>query len=203
MSRREDKGTPPWWHELLDEGVMERLPVAGISYAAFSVHPLRPGNLLALAVAHRDDRKYEYIIDVVREDISIADAAAVLGRYGISQLVGDVGGEHEAVGHAVAGVIKLLQRGAPCVSYEDKGMRGWRHDLVMQRIRDLSDAKLSAFSAGGIFYGAPESVRDLIGEAIARFEDDDLDAADDYCSQAELEIIARGRDFAAQHPNES
>jgi hypothetical protein len=87
--------------------------------------------------------------------------------------------------------------------YEDKSTRRWRHDLVMQRIREINDVKLSAFGIDGMYYGSPESVRHLISEAIDRFEYDDLDAADDYCLQAELEIIARRREFAAQHPNES
>jgi hypothetical protein len=90
-----------------DKGVKERPPVAGISYAAFVVHPPHPGNLLALAIAHRGGDKF--IVDVVKDDISVADSVAVLGRYGISQVTGDVGNEADALAHAVAGVINLLR----------------------------------------------------------------------------------------------
>jgi hypothetical protein len=89
-----------------DKGVTERPPIAGVSYAAFAVHPAEPGNLLALAVAHRGGDKF--IVDVVKDDISIVDAADVLRRYGISRVTGDVGDERDALAHAVAGVIHLL-----------------------------------------------------------------------------------------------
>jgi hypothetical protein len=90
----------------VDKGVTERPPVVGVSYAAFAVHPPEPGNLLALAVAHRGGHKY--IVDVVKDDISVVDAAAVLKRYGVSRVTGDVGDESDALAHAVAGVIHLL-----------------------------------------------------------------------------------------------
>jgi hypothetical protein len=89
-----------------DKGVTERPPVAGVSYAAFAVHPPEPGNLLALAIAHRGGDKY--IVDVVKDDISVVDAAAVLGRYGVTQVTGDIGEEADALAHAVAGVVNLL-----------------------------------------------------------------------------------------------
>jgi hypothetical protein len=84
--------------------VTERPPIAGVSYAAFAVHPPEPGNLLALAVAHRGGEKY--IVDVVKGDISVTNAAAVLERYGISRVTGDFGEESDALVHAVAGVIQ-------------------------------------------------------------------------------------------------
>ena len=37
----------------IDKGVVERPPIAGKTYVAFVVHPPDPGNLLALAIAHR------------------------------------------------------------------------------------------------------------------------------------------------------
>ena len=89
-----------------DKGVKERPPIAGVAYAAFAIHPVEPGNLLALAVAHRGGDKF--IVDVVKDDISVRDAAAVLHRYGISRVTGDVGDESDALAHAVAGVIHLL-----------------------------------------------------------------------------------------------
>ena len=39
----------------VDKGVIERPPIQGIKYEAFVVHPRLPGNLLALAIAHRSD----------------------------------------------------------------------------------------------------------------------------------------------------
>jgi hypothetical protein len=89
-----------------DKGVTERQPIAGVSYAAFAVHPPEPGNLLALAIAHRGGDKF--IVDAVRDDISIVDAAAVLERYGITRVTGHVGDESDTLAHAVAGVIHLL-----------------------------------------------------------------------------------------------
>jgi hypothetical protein len=61
---------------------------------------------LALAVAHRGGEKF--IVDVVKDDISIVDAAAVLERYGISRVTAGVGDESDALAHAVAGAIHLL-----------------------------------------------------------------------------------------------
>ena len=92
----------------VDKGVTERPPVAGVSYAAFAVHPPQPGNLLGLAIAHCEGGKF--IVDVVRENISFAEAAAVLARYGVSKASAAVGDEADALVHAVAGVVYELQR---------------------------------------------------------------------------------------------
>ncbi len=91
----------------VDKGVTERPPVAGVSYAAFAVHPRSPGNLLGLAIAHRDGEMF--ILDVIRENISIAAGAAVLKRYGIAAVTTAVGDEADALAHAVAGVFYLLR----------------------------------------------------------------------------------------------
>lgn len=94
----------------VDKGVTERPPVEGVSYAAFAVRPRNPGNLLALAIGHRDGEMY--ILDVVKDDISIDDAATVLKRYGITKLTGAEGDEADALAHAAAGVfseLRLLQ----------------------------------------------------------------------------------------------
>jgi hypothetical protein len=90
----------------VDKGVTERPPVAGVRYEAFEVHPPSPGNLLGFAIAHRTGDKF--IVDVVKGDISIPDAAAILKRYRISKITGDVGEEADALAHAVAGVVNLL-----------------------------------------------------------------------------------------------
>jgi hypothetical protein len=93
----------------IDKGVTERPPVKGIAYAAFAVHPQRPGNLLGLAVAHRDGGMV--IVDLVKGDIGFAEAAAVLESYGVTRAAAAVGDEADALAHAVAGVVHELQRG--------------------------------------------------------------------------------------------
>jgi hypothetical protein len=90
-----------------DEGVTERPPVRGVAYAAFAVHAPHAGNLLAMAVAHRAGEKF--VVDLVRADISVAEAVAVLQRYGISRVTGAVGDEADALAHAAAGAIGLLR----------------------------------------------------------------------------------------------
>jgi len=92
----------------VDKGVTERAPVAGVSYAAFAVHPRRPGNLLGLAIGHCAGEKV--VVDVVREDISVDDTCAILKRYGVSEITGAEGDVHDALAHAVAGVISVLTR---------------------------------------------------------------------------------------------
>ena len=91
----------------IDKGVTERPPIEGMSYKAFAVHPHHPGNLLGLAIAHCKGDKF--VVDVVREDISVANAAAVMKRYGISEVTGAEGDKADALAHAVAGVINILQ----------------------------------------------------------------------------------------------
>jgi hypothetical protein len=74
------------------------------------------------------------------------------------------------------------------VSAEIASMR-WRTWLITQRIRELNDAKMCAFTIDGIFYGSPQSVRDLIAGAISSLECGEFDAAEVYCERAEREII--------------
>jgi hypothetical protein len=90
-----------------DKGVKERPPVAGVTYAAFAVHPPYPGNLLGVAIAHRAGDKF--VVDLVRGDISVDDACAVLKRYGIAEVIGAVGEEDCALAHAVCGVLSELR----------------------------------------------------------------------------------------------
>lgn len=90
-----------------DKGVTEWPPVAGVKYKAFQVHTLRrPGHVLGFAIAHREGEMR--IVDVVKGDISIPDAAVVCQRYGITKITGAVGDEADALAHAVAGVISEL-----------------------------------------------------------------------------------------------
>ena len=90
------------------KGVGELPPVAGVRYEAFAVHPLHPGNLYAMTIAHREGEMF--IQDLIREDISIEDAADVLRRYGITKITGAVGDKDDALVHALAGVVDILSR---------------------------------------------------------------------------------------------
>jgi hypothetical protein len=88
-----------------------------------------------------------------------------------------------------------IEQGRPAVPFWH---RTWRHMLITERIAELCDAKLKAFTdpADGMFYGSPRSVRSLIGGAIEAFEvDEDLDEAGLRCEAAEHEIIAEGCKF--------
>ncbi len=92
-----------------DKGVTERPPVEGKTYVAFVVHPREPGNVLGVAIAHREGEKF--VVDVVKEDITVVECAAVSERYGVSQVTGAYGDESDALVHAVAGAINLLRTG--------------------------------------------------------------------------------------------
>jgi hypothetical protein len=94
--------------QCVDKGVTERPPIEGVTYVAFVVHPPYPANLLALAIAHRADK---FILDVIREDISVADASAVMRRYGISEVTGAEGDKSDALAHAALGAFSLLGKG--------------------------------------------------------------------------------------------
>lgn len=92
----------------VDNGVAERPPLAGRAYAAFCVHPPRPGPV-ALAIAHREGEMF--VVDLVRERIDIVDAAPILRRYGITKITGaESEGDGRDLAHATMGVIALLQR---------------------------------------------------------------------------------------------
>lgn len=98
------------WDAMIDPGVKERPPKAGYEYVAFEVHRSRPSPLAALAIAHCEGEKY--VVDAIRENILIKDAAELLKRYRISEITGAVndGEDEDEVAHAVSGVINLLHR---------------------------------------------------------------------------------------------
>jgi hypothetical protein len=73
------------------------------------------------------------------------------------------------------------------------------HEWLIARIRQLNDAKTSAFTLGGAFYGAPKSVSDLIGKAVKCHEADQLDECDELCDQAENRIFIERARFRAKH----
>jgi hypothetical protein len=92
-----------------DKGVTERAPVKGVEYFAFVVHSNSAQTIcLGLAIAHC--RGNTFVLDLVRENISIADAATLLQRYGISQVSGARGDTAHALAHAVAGAMSLMPR---------------------------------------------------------------------------------------------
>jgi hypothetical protein len=75
----------------------------------------------------------------------------------------------------------------------------WKRELLLHRIRELNDAKMRAFSRGGIYHGSPEGVRELIALAIHQLQDDQLPDAERTCRVAELLIIRERRAFVANH----
>jgi hypothetical protein len=91
----------------VSKGVTERPPVAGVKYKAFGVHPPEPGNLLGFTIGHRTGEKL--VVDVVRDDISVPDAVAVMKHYGITTRITIAeGDEADALAHAVCGLIHEL-----------------------------------------------------------------------------------------------
>jgi hypothetical protein len=50
-----------------------------------------------------------------------------------------------------------------------KLLKEQREAELLQRIRGLSDAKMETFTIGGVYYGATERVRALIGAAIRAY----------------------------------
>jgi hypothetical protein len=90
----------------VDRGVKERLPVDGVSYAAFGVHYPHGTVLLAMAVGHLDGEMR--VIDLTREDISVEAASDILKRYRIEAIVGSDDVDDTPVAHAIAGVCWLL-----------------------------------------------------------------------------------------------
>jgi len=91
-------------------GETELPPVVGRTYAAFAVTPPESGDLLALVVAHRGDGKI--VVDLAREDLTIAEASQVLRRYGVSDVAGAVDDGSDASARATAGAIFLLREAA-------------------------------------------------------------------------------------------
>ncbi len=71
MSRSEPLFDPAMVEDWITPDVTERPWVLGWTYVAFAVHPLFPGPLLAIAIAHREGDKL--VLDVARENITISD----------------------------------------------------------------------------------------------------------------------------------
>jgi hypothetical protein len=81
-------------------------------------------------------------------------------------------------------------------------MIDWKHELLLDRIRGLNDAKMLAFTdAKGMFHGAPRHVGELIDNAIQLHEMKEFDKCERACVEAEQVIIdARISDHDIRKP---
>jgi hypothetical protein len=89
-----------------EASTVERPPVPGWSYAAFVVHPLRPGPVV-LAIAHCEGTKL--VLDVLRENITIEECCGVVKRYGIWRVTG-AREEGDSLAHATLGALLLARQ---------------------------------------------------------------------------------------------
>lgn len=91
-----------------DWGVTERSPIEGQSYVTTVAHPPTRFSPVALAIAHYDGNYY--IVDLVRESISVKDAASILKRYNIDEVNGVFDDDDTALASAVCAAISKLRR---------------------------------------------------------------------------------------------
>lgn len=104
--------------------------------------------------------------------------------------------------HTLRAVLKRLWRdhGLRCINIGEDDLKlgqvkDLRRHMVRQRVCSLADLRLEAFTTpDGMFYGDRET-GELRREAIAAFEDDDLELAQILCEEAEAAILARGEAF--------
>ena len=95
------------WTNYVDENVTERPPKLGQHYKAFVVHPRKPGPQ-TLAIGHREDE--QYVVDLLRDGLTIAQAAELVKAYGINKVTGDESdGDNTTMLQAVAGLVNILQ----------------------------------------------------------------------------------------------
>jgi hypothetical protein len=82
-----------------------------MSYTGYAVHPAEPtGNLAAMVIAHRGAGG-RFVVDVAREGIAIAEAAAVVLRYRARVAGAVVADDGDALADAIAGAVAELQKG--------------------------------------------------------------------------------------------
>lgn len=81
----------------------------GTTYKAYAVYPSRfTANFSAIAIGHYANGKFK--LDIALGEISVAAAAVVLGKYGISNLIaGQASGDAGAIEHAVVGLMHELR----------------------------------------------------------------------------------------------
>jgi hypothetical protein len=79
-----------------------------LTYHAFVVHPERPGPV-ALAIAHRE--ALDFVVDLIREQITIDNSVPILRRYGIYHVTGaQEEGDGLNLAHAVLGALDLARK---------------------------------------------------------------------------------------------
>jgi hypothetical protein len=101
------------WRQLIERavisGVTERPPVPGRSHVAFGMHPVRPGPMLAIAIAHSE--RLIVAVDVIRENVTVEKSSILLKRYGVSGITGaQTEGDDLDLAHATCGALHLLHR---------------------------------------------------------------------------------------------
>jgi hypothetical protein len=98
---------------------------------------------------------------------------------------------------------KLLSQPPPRLQVQ---YRSWRHGLVYERIQEISRVSVAKWEAcweGGVLVRklpySGETAERLTREAFDRLEyDNDLDAADRCCEEAEAEMVSGSEDIAAR-----
>lgn len=104
------------------KGVTELPPVEGRVYRAFIVSPRQPRfekdgsqGPVSLAIAHFDSDRRLYVNDLAMHDLTVAEAADHLKRYGIAAVTGLESDAYDETGlaEAVSGVIAMLAREHP------------------------------------------------------------------------------------------
>jgi hypothetical protein len=186
--------------DVADRVFEEQPPVPDVRYAAAVV--LADEDLVTLAIGHEDDGG-QFILDVLRNDGNLSAAFAVTQRYSVPGSRYDTFPPEDCdlpLAQAVIRAHWLLTRPPPAPPHY---CTSWRHMILHHRICELTDAKFKAFSdSAGMYYGTPWSARELIGDAIRHFEDNDLDRAERCCEAAEREIVSEGSKFQKKSPEE-
>jgi hypothetical protein len=90
----------------IDQNVTERRPQPGRRYRAFVVHPSKPGPQI-LAIGHCEGEKI--VVDLLRDGLTIAQAAELVKAYGIERVTGAENDDDDSMLHAIAGVVSLLR----------------------------------------------------------------------------------------------
>lgn len=92
--------------DCIDQDVNERPPQSGQHYKAFAVYPRKPGPT-TLAIGHREGEMR--VVDLLRDGLTVAQAAELTKAYGINTITGAENDEDDTALHAIAGLINLLQ----------------------------------------------------------------------------------------------
>lgn len=187
-------------------------PVAGVEYTAASIYADYP-RLAAFVVAHPSGGNVP-TIDAVFINIDEAEARTIARGYSVDPNAHHYGTDHletdihsPLVGlplsQAIWLISKLLSQPRPPLRVQ---YRSWRHGLIYERIQEISRVQMEKWSAcwedGVLVRELPysgEAVERLTREAFDRLEyDNDLDAADRCCEQAEAEMVSGCEDIAVR-----